>query len=168
MICRANTIIFNFQFLILNSSWRFGYPCTKIKSPRSCCPRDEKNFRGTTLLISPRGEITHRAPTSPIPVTGETGSHYSPSLSQDRLGNQIAISYRTGSHQPPALWSIKDKASFPSMSFNISVCILKHTDFTLSIVTSLKNDSCHIYTKRGGYGGRFFDKKTFDFHPWTW
>ena len=112
-------------------------------------------------------EITHRAPTSPISVTGEPGSHYSFTFSQDRLRNQIAKSCRTGSHHPPALCSFKNKASFPSKSLNISLDTLNHNRFVLSTLTIGKSYSCRIYTKRELKKGKFFDKKTFDFYWWT-
>ena len=87
---------------------------------------------------------------------------------QSRLRNQIAKPYRTGSHQPPALWSFKDKASFPSMSFCICVSILNHKTPLLSIETNCFFPSCTLLTKHSAVWGKLFAKKTLDFLPWTW
>ena len=46
----------------------------KKKSPEPFGSRDESLIRGTTLLAPSEGPL--RAPLSPIPVTGETVSHY--------------------------------------------------------------------------------------------
>lgn len=106
-----------------------------MKKPlRSNDLRDEFTLAVPPCLFSQR-RITHRAPASPIPVTGETGSHYSRKLSHDRLRNQIAEFYRTGSHQLPALCSFKNKASFPSKSLYYGLNTFKHNTVSLSIAT---------------------------------
>ena len=106
----------------------------KIKKPRSSlAPGTGHKIRGTTLLIS-RGRSL-RTPISPIPVTGETGSHYwgvrpfTGSTQEPDLRIR-----RTGSHRPPALWSMGKGRIFPSMSLTCIHMTFKHKQHRLSTV----------------------------------
>ena len=53
-----------------------------------------------------------RTPTSPQPVTGLTGSDYYTCGSPDLLRKQTSSTFRTGSQQPPALWSFRSRTTF--------------------------------------------------------
>ena len=83
------------------------------KVPKVIRPQGRIYIRGTTLFISAHRD-RFRLLTKPCPVTGETGSHYRRRRSQDRLGNQTANSFCTGSHRPPALWSGEGSRIIPS------------------------------------------------------
>ena len=108
---------------------------TKTKNPRSHVgSRDESMIRGTTLFISggdPSGSSKpypgnggNRVPLlRPRPFTGPTQE---PDLRAQS----------TGSHRPPALWSMETGRIFPSMSFRCIQLTLKHKQTGLS--TSLR------------------------------
>ena len=105
------------------------------KSPEPSGSRDESLIRGTTLLIS-LGEIPSGS-TKPYPGNGGnrvpllrpcpfTGPTQEPDLRAQS----------TGSHPPPALWSMETGRIFPSMSFRCIQLTLKHKQTGLS--TSLE------------------------------
>ena len=105
------------------------------KSPEPFGSRDESLIRGTTLLIS-LGEIPSGS-TKPYPGNGGnrvpllrpcpfTGPTQEPDLRAQS----------TGSHRPPALWSMETGRIFPSMSFRCIQLTLKHKQTGLS--TSLE------------------------------
>ena len=105
------------------------------KSPEPSGSRDESLIRGTTLLIS-LGEIPSGS-TKPYPGNGGnrvpllrpcpfTGPTQEPDLRAQS----------TGSHRPPALWSMETGRIFPSMSFRCIQLTLKHKQTGLS--TSLE------------------------------
>ncbi len=89
-------------------------------------------IRGTTLITSSSEEIPSDSSKS-YPCNGGNrvpllGKH----RSQNRLGKQIESNVRTGSHQPPALWSIHMESGFPSMSLSCIRLSLNHKLMYLS------------------------------------
>ena len=137
-------------------------------------------IRKSLRLCSLRDELVHsryhpdypimgslfRAPTSPIPVTGETVSHYSrhaftgPTQESDRPNLSHRFSPTTGSLKLP------EGASFPSMSLLYGYLSLNHKPACLSTGSF----SILQAPSAAGFGRKilFFLGKTFDFFGRTW
>ena len=84
----------------------------KKEVPEAISLRDESTkIRGTTLIAPGKGPLSDSNKSQP--GNGGIRVPLLTKLSQDRLRNQTAQTIRTGSHRPPALWSIRKERVFP-------------------------------------------------------
>ena len=114
-----------------------------------------------------RERITHRAQTSPIPVTEESGSHYSraaftrPTRESDRQNLPHRLAPTAGSLEHPV------KASFPSLSFLIFCCSHLTTNSRFCQLKAAKKRHFVQLHKNEKVKWKIFGRKTFDFSSWT-